>query len=424
MAMIKKKNKGLCQLLRMLDPIRAFSDNQRAMQEEFARIRRLPPYVFAQVDQLKLEARRRGEDIIDLGMGNPDIPTPRHIVDKLIEAVQNPRNHRYSASRGIYKLRLAITDWYRDRYDVDLDPETEAIVTIGSKDGIAHLILATIGPGDVVLVPNPAYPIHAYSVVIAGGDLRSVPLEEEEGFFERLQSAVRLTWPKPKMLILNFPHNPTTATVDLGFFEKVVAFARENEILVVHDLAYADLVFDGYRAPSILQVAGAKEVAVEFYTLSKSYSMPGWRVGFAVGNSRMIHALARLKSYFDYGIFQPIQIAAIIALRSGPSCVEEIVQIYRSRRDVLVEGLKRVGWQVKKPKATMFVWARIPEPFQEMGSLEFSKLLLKEAKVAVSPGIGFGECGEGYVRFALVENEHRIRQAIRGIRRFFKNWQR
>ncbi len=397
----------------------------QTMSEDFPRIKRLPPYVFAQVDQLKLEARRRGEDIIDLGMGNPDLPTPKHIVDKLIEAAQNPRNYRYSASRGIYKLRLAIADWYRDRYDVDLDPETEAIVTIGSKDGIAHLALATIGPGDVVLVPNPAYPIHTYCVVIAGGDLRSVPLEEGgEDFFERLQAATRLTWPKPKMLILNFPHNPTTATVDLSFFEKVVAFAKEHDLLVLHDLAYADLVFDGYKAPSILQVPGAKDVAVEFYTLSKSYSMPGWRVGFAVGNSRMIHALARLKSYFDYGIFQPIQIAAIIALRSDRECVERIVETYRSRRDTLVEGLNRVGWPVKKPKATMFVWAQIPEPFRKMGSLEFSKLLLKEAKVAVSPGIGFGECGEGYVRFALVENEQRIKQAIRGIRRFLKGWGR
>lgn len=389
--------------------------------EEFPRIKRLPPYVFAQVDALKLEARRRGEDIIDLGMGNPDIPTPRHIVKKLIEAAQNPRNHRYSASRGIYKLRVAITEWYGRKYDVDLDPETEAIATIGSKDGIAHLALAVLGPGDVVLVPTPTYPIHSYCVVIAGGDLRSVPLlDEEEDFFERLQAAVRLTWPKPKMIILNFPHNPTTTVVDLSFFEKVVDFAKEHDILILHDLAYADLTFDGYKAPSILQVPGAKEVAVEFYTLSKSYSMPGWRVGFAVGNSRMIHALARLKSYFDYGMFQPIQIAAIIALRSDDSVVKGIVETYRSRRDVLVRGLKQVGWEVKKPKATMFVWARIPEPYREMGSLEFSKLLLREAKVAVSPGIGFGEGGEGYVRFALVENEHRIRQAIRGIRRMFR----
>jgi alanine-synthesizing transaminase len=388
--------------------------------EEFHRIQRLPPYVFAQVDELKITARRKGEDIIDLGMGNPDLPTPKHIVDKLIEAVQNPRNHRYSASKGIYKLRLAITDWYRRRYDVELDPDTEAIATIGSKDGIAHLALATLGAGDVVFVPDPTYPIHSYCVVIAGGDLRSIPLTEDEDFFERLQSATKLTWPKPKMLIINFPHNPTTKVVDRPFFEKVVDFARENQLLVVHDLAYADLVFDGYEAPSILQIPGAKDLAVEFYTLSKSYSMPGWRVGFAAGNRRMINALTRLKSYFDYGMFQPIQIAAIIALNSKKRSVQEIVEIYRSRRDILVEGLNRAGWQVEKPKATMFVWAEIPPAFRKMGSLEFSKFLLREAKVAVSPGIGFGQCGEGYVRFALVENEHRIRQAARGIRKLLQ----
>ena len=388
--------------------------------EEFHRIQRLPPYVFAQVDELKITARRKGEDIIDLGMGNPDLPTPKHIVDKLVEAVQNPRNHRYSASRGIYKLRLAITDWYQRKYDVELNPDTEAIATIGSKDGIAHLALATLGPGDVVFVPDPTYPIHSYCVVIAGGDLRSIPVTEDEDFFERLQAATKLTWPKPKMLIINFPHNPTTRVVERPFFEKVVDFARENQLLVVHDLAYADLVFDGYEAPSILQIPGAKELAVEFYTLSKSYSMPGWRVGFAVGNRRMINALTRLKSYFDYGMFQPIQIAAIIALNSKKKAVQEIVETYRSRRDILVEGLNRAGWEVEKPKATMFVWAEIPPAFRKMGSLEFSKFLLKEAKVAVSPGIGFGECGEGYVRFALVENEHRIRQAARGIRKLLQ----
>ena len=385
--------------------------------EEFHRIKRLPPYVFAEVDALKVKARRKGEDIIDLGMGNPDIPTPQHIVDKLVEAAKTSRNHRYSASKGIYKLRLAITDWYQRNYDVDLDPDTEAIVTIGSKDGIAHLALATVGPGDVVFVPNPTYPIHSYCVVIAGGDLRSVPLTDDEDFFERLQAATKLTWPPPKMLILSFPHNPTTMVVDRAFFEKVVDFAQEHSLLVVHDLAYADLVFDGYRAPSILEVPGAKEVAVEFFTLSKSYSMPGWRVGFAVGNSRMINALGRLKSYFDYGMFQPVQIAAIIALNSDQECVQEIVEAYRLRRDILVRGLNRVGWPVKKPLATMFVWAEIPGAFRRMGSLEFSKFLLQEAKVAVSPGLGFGEFGEGYVRFALVENEHRIRQAIRGIRK-------
>jgi alanine-synthesizing transaminase len=361
--------------------------------------------------------QRRGEDIIDLGMGNPDIPTPKHIVDKLVEASRIQRNHRYSASKGIYKLRLAITDWYRRNYDVDLDPDTEAIATIGSKDGIAHLALATLDSGDVVFVPNPTYPIHSYCVVIAGADLHSIPLTDNEDFLERLQGATKFTWPQPKMLIINFPHNPTTMVVDRSFFEKVVQFAKEHRLLVVHDLAYADLAFDGYRAPSILQIPGAKDLAVEFYTLSKSYSMPGWRVGFAVGNSRMINALARLKSYFDYGMFQPIQIAAIIALNSNQECVEKIVETYRSRRDTLVEGLNRAGWQVSKPKATMFIWAEIPPAFKEVGSLEFSKFLLKEAKVAVSPGIGFGESGEGYVRFALVENEHRIKQAIRGIRR-------
>jgi alanine-synthesizing transaminase len=389
-------------------------------KEEFHRIQRLPPYVFAQVDALKISARRKGEDIIDLGMGNPDLPTPQHIVDKVIEATRNPRNHRYSASRGIYKLRVAITDWYRRNYDVDLDPDTEAIATIGSKDGIAHLALATLGPGDVVFVPDPTYPIHSYCVVIAGGDLRSIPLTEDEDFFERLQAATKLTWPKPKMLIINFPHNPTTRVVDRPFFEKVIQFAQENQLLVVHDLAYADLVFDGYKAPSILQIPGAKELAVEFYTLSKSYSMPGWRVGFAVGNKRMINALTRLKSYFDYGMFQPIQIAAIIALNSKQKVVREIVATYQSRRDILVEGLNRAGWEVKKPKATMFVWAEIPPAFRKMGSLEFSKFLLREAKVAVSPGIGFGECGEGYVRLALVENEHRIKQAVRGIRKLLQ----
>lgn len=393
------------------------------MQAEFPRIKRLPPYLFAEIDRMKLEARKRGEDIVDLGMGNPDLPTPRHIVDKLIEAAQNPRNHRYSASRGIYKLRLEIANWYRRRYDVEIDPEAEAIVTIGSKEGLSHLILAMIERGDIALVPNPAYPIHTYAVVIAGGDVRSVPLSEnEDEFLERLEDAVKLSWPRPKLLILNFPHNPTTQVVSLEFFKKVVQFARESHLWVIHDLAYADLVFDGYKAPSILQVPEAKEVAVEFYTLSKGYSMAGWRVGFAVGNKDMIHALARLKSYFDYGMFQPVQIAAIIALRSDDSCVEEIREIYRQRRDVLVEGLNKMGWQVKKPKATMFVWAEIPEPFKKMGSLEFSKLLLTEAKVAVSPGVGFGEYGEGYVRFALVENEHRIKQAIRCIRRLFWKW--
>jgi len=387
--------------------------------EEFRRIERLPPYVFSIVDALKIEARRRGEDIIDLGMGNPDIPTPKPIVDKLIEAVVNSRNHRYSASKGIYKLRLAITHWYKRRYNVDLDPDTEAIATIGAKEGIAHLALSTVSSGDLVLVPTPAYPIHPYSVIIAGGDLHSVPLREGGDFFQDLINAVKQTWPKPKMLILSFPHNPTTAVVNIDFFQKVVDFAAENKLIVIHDLAYADLVFDGYQAPSFLQVPGAKEVGVEFFSLSKSYSMPGWRVGFCVGNDHLIGALTRLKSYFDYGIFQPIQIASIIALNELQESVKEITNIYRERRNTLIEGLKRINWVVEKPKATMFVWAKIPDQFSEIGSLEFSKLLLKEAKVAVSPGIGFGDSGEGYVRFALVENEQRIKQAVRGIRKVF-----
>ncbi len=384
--------------------------------EEFQKIQRLPPYIFSIVNQLKIEARRRGEDIIDFGMGNPDQPTPPHIVDKLVEASYKPHNHRYSASRGIYKLRLAITDWYKRRYNVDLDPETEAIVTIGSKEGISHLALAIIGPGDVVFCPTPTYPIHAYSIIIAGGDLRSIPLVPGRDFFEELISATKQTWPRPKLLILNFPHNPTTEVVDLEFFRKVVDFAKEHDIIVVHDLAYADLVFDGYTAPSLLQIPGAKDVGVEFFTLSKSYNMPGWRVGFAVGNSRIISALTRLKSYLDYGIFQPIQIAAIIALNGPQDCVQETVRTYKERRDALVSGLNRIGWHVEPPKATMFVWAKIPESFVSMGSLEFTKLLLKEGKVAVSPGIGFGEYGDEYVRFALVENRHRIKQAIKGIK--------
>lgn len=389
------------------------------MMEEFRRIKRLPPYVFSIVDALKIEARRRGEDIIDLGMGNPDIPTPKPIVDKLVEAVRNPRNHRYSASKGIYKLRLAITDWYKRRYNVELDPDTEAIATMGAKEGIAHIALATISSGDLVLVPTPAYPIHPYCVIIAGGDLHSVPMREESDFFQDLIKAVKQTWPRPKMLVLSFPHNPTTSVVDIDFFQKVVDFAKENKLIVIHDLAYADLVFDGYQAPSFLQVPGAKEVGVEFFTLSKSYSMPGWRVGFCVGNPHLIGALTRLKSYYDYGIFQPIQIASIIALNELQESVKEIVNVYRKRRDTLIEGLQRVDWMVEKPKATMFVWAKIPDQFREMGSLEFCKLMIKEAKVAVSPGIGFGDVGDGYVRFALVENEQRTNQAVRGIRKMF-----
>jgi alanine-synthesizing transaminase len=384
---------------------------------DFPRIKRLPPYVFNIVNDLKQQARRAGEDIIDFGLGNPDGETPPHVVSKLIEAAHNPANTRYSVSRGIYKLRVAICDWYKRRYDVDLDPDSEAIVTIGSKEGIAHLALAVLGPGDVVLCPSPTYPIHQYSVIIAGGDLRSVPLLPGGDFFAHLVEAVRQTWPKPKMLILNFPHNPTTEVVDLEFFHRIVDFAREHDLLVVHDLAYADLVFDGYQPPSFLQVPDAKDIGVEFFTLSKSYNMPGWRVGFAVGNPAMIGALARLKSYFDYGIFQPIQIAAIHALNGPQECVADICATYKSRRDTLCDGLTRAGWPVAKPKATMFVWAKIPDGLSEMGSLEFSKFLLKEAKVAVSPGVGFGEYGDQFVRFALIENAHRTRQAVRGIRR-------
>lgn len=387
---------------------------------EFPRIKRLPPYVFNVVTAMKVEARHRGEDIIDFGMGNPDQPTPSHIVDKAIEALENSRNHRYSASKGITKLRLAITDWYRRNYAVELDPEREAIVTIGSKEGISHLALATIGPGDIVMAPSPTYPIHPYSVVIAGGEVRSIPLGPGRDFFEDLIAATKQAWPRPKMLIINFPHNPTTQVVELDFFKKIVDFAKENNLLVVHDLAYADLVFDGYKAPSFLQAPGAKDVGVEFFTLSKSYNMPGWRVGFCVGNPEMIGALTKMKSYLDYGIFQPVQIAAIIALNGPQACVKEIVEMYHHRRDVLVDGLNRIGWKIEKPKATMFVWAKIPEPFRQKGSLEFAKHLLTEAKVAVSPGIGFGEYGDDHVRFALVENEHRTRQAIQGIKKVLK----
>jgi alanine-synthesizing transaminase len=384
--------------------------------DEFYRIKRLPPYVFAIVNDLKTKARARGEDIIDLGMGNPDTPTPKHIVDKLVEAARNPRNHRYSASRGITRLRLAIARWYRDRYGVELDPDSETIATIGAKEGLAHLALAVLQPGDGVLVPNPTYPIHAYSVVIADGDLRSVPLTSEGDFFSRLEETAKLAWPKARLLILSFPHNPTTMCVDRPFFERVVAFAREHRLMVVHDFAYADFGYDGYRPPSFLAVPGAKEVGVEIFSTSKSYNMPGWRLGFVCGNARMIHALARIKSYLDYGAFQPIQIAGIIALESDREVVADIVELHRKRRDVLVNGLNTIGWSVEKPKGTMFVWAPIPEPYRPLGSLEFAKLLIQEAKVAVSPGIGFGEYGEGHVRFALVENEQRIRQALRGIR--------
>jgi len=384
---------------------------------EFARLDRLPPYIFATVNEIKMKARRAGQDVIDLGMGNPDLGTPEHIVDKLVEAARKPHNHRYSASMGITKLRMAIADWYRRRYDVDIDPESEAIVTIGVKEGLSHLILVTIRPGDVVFTPNPTYPIHPYSAIIAGGDVRGIPLAPESDFFENLLQATKQTWPRPKVLILCFPHNPTTETVDLTFFEKIVDYAREHGIMVIHDFAYADLTFDGYQAPSFLQVAGAKEVGVEFFSVSKSYSMPGWRVGFCVGNAEIIAALRRIKSYLDYGIFQPIQIASIIALNGPQDCVAAIRDTYRERRDTLINGLNRIGWPVKRPRGTMFVWARIPNQYQHMGSVEFSKFLIREAQVAVSPGLGFGEYGNDYVRFALIENNMRINQAVRGIRR-------
>ena len=390
------------------------------MINEFPRIKRLPPYVFNIVNELKAAARARGEDIIDFGMGNPDQPTPKHIVDKMVEATQRGDTHRYSMSRGIPRLRKAICNYYKRRFDVDLDPEKEAIVTIGSKEGLAHLAMATVGPGDAVLVPNPAYPIHPYGFVIAGADIRHVPLREDLDFFAELENAIKNSWPKPKMLVLNFPGNPTSQCVDLEFYEKVVAIAREHEIWVVQDIAYAEIVFDDYKPVSILEVEGAKDVAVEFYSLSKTYNMPGWRVGFMVGNETLVSALARIKSYLDYGMFTPIQIAAITALDGPQDCVEEIRLMYQERRDVLCDGLNNIGWKVNKPKATMFVWAQIPEEYREMGSLEFSKKLLLEAKVAVSPGVGFGEYGDDHVRFSLIENEHRTRQAIRGLKNMFK----
>ncbi len=382
----------------------------------FERIDRLPPYVFSIVDQIKMEYRHKGQDIIDLGMGNPDMPTPPHIVKKMEEAILKGRNHRYSVSRGIHKLRVAICNWYKRNYDVDLDPETEAIATIGSKEGLAHLMLAILNPGDLAMIPNPSYPIHRYSVVIAGGNVVNVPMTLHTDLAENIMAAYRETWIRPKVLLLNFPHNPTTATVDLAFYEKVVAFARENNLIIVQDLAYADLCFDGYKAPSIMQVPGAKDVAVEFFTLSKSYNMPGWRMGFMVGNKEIVKALTRMKSYLDYGTFTPIQIAATVALDGPQQCVDDIRAVYQKRRDVLVNGLNKIGWEVPSPKATMFVWAKIPPKFQSMGSLDFCKFLIKEANVAVSPGIGFGEFGDDYVRMSLVENEKRIRQGLRSIK--------
>ncbi len=388
--------------------------------EEFARIKRLPPYVFNITGELKAAARKRGEDVIDLSMGNPDQPTPQHIVDKLIESVQRPDTHRYSVSKGIPRLRRAICNWYRTRYGVEFDPDSEAIVTIGSKEGIAHLALATLDRGDVVLVPNPSYPIHIYGPVIAGADIRHVPMVAGVDFFDELERAIRESYPKPKMLICNFPGNPTTQCVELPFFERLVAIAREHHIYVVHDLAYADIVFDGYRAPSIMEVAGARDIAVEFFTLSKSYNMAGWRVGCMVGNRDLVTALARMKSYHDYGTFTPIQVASIIALEGPQECVAEVRLMYQKRRDVMCAGLEAAGWHVEVPKATMYVWAKIPGQYGAMGSLEFSKKLLAEARVAVSPGIGFGDYGDDHVRFALIENEARTRQALRGIRDMFR----
>lgn len=383
----------------------------------FARLDRLPPYVFATVNEIKMKARRAGVDIIDLGMGNPDLGTPQHIVDKLIEASQKPQNHRYSASMGITKLRTAIADWYKRRFDVDIDPENEAIVTIGAKEGISHLILVTIRPGDVVFTPNPTYPIHPFSAIIAGGDVRGIPVGPGLNFFDNLINATKQTWPRPKVLIISYPHNPTTEVVNIDFFEKIVDYAKEHDIMIIHDFAYADLAFDGHKPPSFLQVKGAKDVGVEFFSVSKSYSMPGWRVGFCVGNPEIVGALRRIKSYLDYGIFQPIQIAAIIALNGPQDCVKEICETYKERRDALVSGLGRVGWEIESPKGTMFVWAKIPDKYIEMGSVEFSKLLINEAQVAVAPGLGFGEYGDDYVRFALIENNMRINQAVRGIKK-------
>ena len=384
---------------------------------EFRRINALPPYVFAAIDALKMEARRAGQDVIDLGFGNPDVPSPKVAVDKLCEAVQNPKNHRYSASRGIPKLRLAITDLYRRKFGVELDPDTQACTSIGAKEGFSHLMWTLLGPGDAALVPSPSYPIHIWGPILAGAEVRHVRLGPEQDFFENLLEAWEDSWPRPRVVVLSFPHNPTTTCVDLAFMQRMVDFAREHEVLLVHDFAYADLGFDGYQPPSILQVPGASDVAVELYTLTKAFSMAGWRMGFLVGNAECVAALAKLKSYLDYGTFQPIQIASIVAMNDAPDYPLEVNEIYKRRRDALIDGLDRAGWHIERPKGTMFVWAPVPEPYQELGSLEFAKLLVREAKVAVSPGMGFGPGGEGFVRFALVENEQRIGQAVRGIKK-------
>ena len=388
------------------------------MDTKFSRINKLPPYVFDEIQALKMQARHQGEDIIDFGMGNPDQPTPSIIVEKLRESVLRPDTHRYSQSKGIPRLRKSICDWYRRKYNVELDPENEAVVTMGSKEGLGHLALATLDQGDTVLVPNPTYPIHPYGFVIAGADIRHVPIGENIDFFSELENAIRNTFPKPKMLVLNFPSNPTGQCVELSFFERIVDIAKKENIWVIQDLAYADITYEGYKAPSILQVSGSKDVAVEFFTLSKSYNMPGWRVGFCCGNTKLLKALARIKSYLDYGLFTPIQISAIKALDEGDSFVESIRDNYEHRRNVLVDGLNNSGWPVDKPRATMFVWAKIPDQMRNLGSLEFSKRLLSDAKVAVSPGIGFGQYGEGFVRFSLIENSHRIRQATKSIKKF------
>lgn len=388
--------------------------------EQFPRVQRLPPYVFAVINDLKMKMRRDGIDIVDFGMGNPDLPTPPHIVEKLVEAAQKPVNHRYSASKGIPNLRKAICDWYARRFDVYLDPDQEAVVTMGAKEGLSHLALVMLSPGDVVFAQDPAYPIHPYAAIIAGADVRRIPIGPGRNFIEDLEQAMRQTWPQPKLMILCYPHNPTAEVADLDFFCKIVDFAKEHNIKVIHDLAYADIAFDGYKPPSFLQAPGAKDVGVEFFSLSKSYSMAGWRVGFCCGNREMVQALTRIKSYLDYGIFQAIQIAAIVALNGPQDCVTEINNAYKDRRDWLIEGLNRIGWEVPAPKATMFVWAKIPEQYRDLGSVEFSKLVLKESHVAVSPGLGFGHFGDEYVRFALIENQHRTNQAIRGLRKIME----
>ena len=394
-----------------------FTLRQTGVAMEFRRITNLPPYVFTIIDGLKVAARRAGEDVIDLGFGNPDLPSPPTAVDKLCEAVRNPRNHRYSASRGIPKLRQAVADLYARRFGVDLDPETEAITTIGAKEGFSHLMWVLLQPGDAALVPSPSYPIHIWGPLFAGAEVREIPVGTGEDFFENVKQSYRFSWPRPRVIVLSFPHNPTTTCVDLAFMQRMVDFALENEVLLVHDNAYAELGFDGFRPPSILQAEGAKQCAVELYSMTKAYSMAGWRMAYLVGNAEVVQALAKLKSYLDYGAFQPIQIAATVTLNEDPDHPERVQAIYQSRRDALCDGLRRIGWEVEPPRGTMFVWAPIPEPYRELGSVEFASMLVKEAKVATSPGIGFGPGGDGHVRFALIENEQRIAQGVRNLRR-------